>query len=235
MQENPDTVQSSSTEASKLKDAWNAMTGMPNGMPIGQWGNALAKGNALEATKTFLEQIDVKAIDTLRKSFELPPESLGTLIEIYSKKLADASPQPTRAQREVLPFSTNVPIRPGQTAQITARPQRVAFRPERFYVSNASPEYKGPWWKRLSPWYKAPLCNGAADWIINDIQIGNRSQFAQAGDVPGDMFSTNAIDSFVSFETAQTAMDIKLVVTYIGPARTGACFYGSMIGTSVHP
>ena len=49
---------------------------------------------------------------------------------------------------------------------------------------------------------------GAADWIVNDIKIGNRSQFSQAGDVPGDMFANTSIDSFVTFETAQTAMDV---------------------------
>jgi len=220
MQENPEV-------APKLIEAWNDVVGL-NGLGLD------ARTRALEATKAFLGQIDVKAIDALRKSLELPPESLGALIEIYTKKLVDGSPQPSRASREVLPFSTDVPIRPGQSAQITARPQRVAFRPERFYVSNFSPEYRGPWWKRLSPWYRAPVCNGAADWLINDIMIGNRSQFAQAGDVPGDMFATGAVDSFVSFETAQTAMDIKLVVTYVGPARTGALFHGSMIGTAAY-
>ena len=52
--------------------------------------------------------------------------------------------------------------------------------------------------------------------IINDVTIGNRSQFAQSGALPGDMFANNSIDSFVTFETAQTAMDVTMIVTYIG-------------------
>ena len=61
---------------------------------------------------------------------------------------------------------------------------------------------------------------------MNDIKIGNRSQFSQSGDVPGDMFATNAIDAFVSFETAQTAMDVVMVVTYIGLNESGVPFFG---------
>jgi hypothetical protein len=68
----------------------------------------------------------------------------------------------------------------------------------------------------------------ASDWIINDIQIGNRSQFAQAGNVPGDMFAGGAIDSFVSFETAQVAMDIVLTATNVGAKE--ASFHGAFLG-----
>jgi hypothetical protein len=127
--------------------------------------------------------------------------------------LVDA-PGPERAGREVLPMSTGVAILPSQSAQITARPQRVAFRPERVFISNAG------------------TSGGAADWIVNDIKIGNRSQFSQSGDIPGDMFATNAIDGFVSFETAQTAMDVVMVVTYIGTNESGAAFYASIVGTA---
>ena len=123
-------------------------------------------------------------------------------------------PGPNRAGREVLPMSTGVPILPTQSAQITARPQRVAFRPERVFISAAG------------------TSGGAADWVVNDIKIGNRSQFSQSGDVPGDMFATNAIDGFVSFETAQTAMDVVMVVTYIGLNESGVPFFASIVGTA---
>ena len=123
-------------------------------------------------------------------------------------------PGPDRAGREVLPMSTGVGILPTQSAQITARPQRVAFRPERVFISAAG------------------TAGGAADWVVNDIKIGNRSQFSQSGDVPGDMFATNAIDGFVSFETAQTAMDVVLVVTYIGRNDAGVPFFSSIVGTA---
>jgi len=135
--------------------------------------------------------------------YQIPPRN--ALVE---------APSPDRAGREVLPMSTGVAILPTQSAQITARPQRVAFRPERVFISAAG------------------TSGGAADWVVNDIKIGNRSQFSQSGDVPGDMFATNAIDGFVSFETAQTAMDVVMVVTYIGLNESGVPFFASIVGTA---
>jgi hypothetical protein len=143
-----------------------------------------------------------------------PMHAHGQYWPIPPRNALVEAPGPDHAGREVLPMSTGVAILPTQSAQITARPQRVAMRIERFFISNAG------------------TSGGAADWVVNDIKIGNRSQFAQSGDVPGDMFATNAIDGFVSFETAQTAMDVVVVVTYIGLNESGCPFFGSMIGTS---
>jgi hypothetical protein len=124
---------------------------------------------------------------------------------------------PTMANRQVLPMNTGTtPVPPTLTAQITSRPQRVAFRPERVFVSAADIGGGGT----------------ASNWIINDITIGNRSQFAQSGALPGDMFANTAIDSFVTFETAQTAMDVVMIVTYQGATEGGTPFYGSIIGTA---
>ena len=124
------------------------------------------------------------------------------------------APLPTQANRDILPMSTGVPILPTQSAQITGRPQTLVFKIGRFVISNAG------------------TAGGAADWIVNDIKIGNRSQFVQSGDVPGDLFAVNAIDTFVRFETAQTAMDVVVVVTYIGLNESGAPFFGAMVGTA---
>ena len=125
-----------------------------------------------------------------------------------------AAPMPTQANRDILPMSIGVPILPTQSAQITGRPQTLVFKIGRFVISNAG------------------TAGGAADWIVNDIKIGNRSQFVQSGDVPGDLFATNAIDTFVRFESAQTAMDVVVVVTYIGLNESGAPFFGAMVGTT---
>ena len=124
------------------------------------------------------------------------------------------APMPTQANRDILPMSTGVPILPTQSAQITGRPQVLVFKIGRFVISNAG------------------TAGGSADWIVNDIKIGNRSQFVQSGDVPGDLFATNAIDTFVRFESAQTAMDVVVVVTYIGLNESGAPFFGAMVGTA---
>jgi len=70
-----------------------------------------------------------------------------------------------------------------------------------------------------------------ADWILNDIRIGDQSQFGQAGDIPGDMFATNAIDAFINFETVQASMDVVLTATNIG--AEAAKFRGVLIGIAV--
>jgi hypothetical protein len=144
----------------------------------------------------------------------IPPPAAPAPYMIPPRNALVEQAGPDRAGREVLPMSTGVAILPTQSAQITARPQRVAFRPERVFISAAG------------------TSGGAADWVVNDIKIGNRSQFSQSGDVPGDMFATNAIDGFVSFETAQTAMDVVMVVTYIGLNESGVPFFASIVGTA---
>jgi hypothetical protein len=124
------------------------------------------------------------------------------------------APLPTQANRDILPMSTGVPILPTQSAQITGRPQTLVFKIGRFVISNGG------------------TAGGAADWIVNDIKIGNVSQFVQSGDVPGDLFATNAIDTFVRFAPAQTAMDVVVVTTYIGLNESGCPFFGAMVGTA---
>jgi hypothetical protein len=71
---------------------------------------------------------------------------------------------------------------------------------------------------------------GAADWIVNDIRIDGTSQFLQSGDIPGDMFATNAIDSFVKLHPGTR---IELLVTYIGLNKSGCCFAARLLGTVV--
>ena len=61
---------------------------------------------------------------------------------------------------------TNVPIEPSQSAQITVRPQCEEFTPTHFVT-------------------------GVDDFMINDIRIGNRSQFPQSGDIPSEAFRMN--------------------------------------------
>jgi hypothetical protein len=58
-------------------------------------------------------------------------------------------------------------VYPGGSGRIIARPQTSVFRPRLLILARATAE--------------------AVD--INDIQVGLRSQFAQAGDVPGEMFA----------------------------------------------
>lgn len=116
--------------------------------------------------------------------------------------------------RHVSPISTGVLVSPGQSAQITASRTPREFRCQRLIISNAG------------------TAGGAADWLVNDIVINDRSQFVQEGDIPGDMFAVSAIDTFVAFETAPPLADIVVTVTYIGINEKGCPFYATMMGTA---
>jgi hypothetical protein len=112
--------------------------------------------------------------------------------------------------RVILPLSSGSIILPNTSVQVTARPQNVAFRPERIVIGGTP-----------------------ADWIVNDIKIGNRSQFSQSGDIPGELFAATAVDSFVSFETVQVAMDFSILLTYVGKEQGGTSFVCAALGTAV--
>jgi len=206
-----------------LLGAWYTIVGQQSGVPSnlqhGAYGGMYRSAQPGHMRQPWPPQMSLGA--------EVPPMTLPPMAppmaphphhahqyQIPPRNALIQDPGPGRAGREVLPMSTGVAILPTQSAQITARPQRVAFRPERVFISAAG------------------TSGGAADWVVNDIKIGNRSQFSQSGDVPGDMFATNAIDGFVSFETAQTAMDVVMVVTYIGLNESGVPFFASIVGTA---
>ena len=123
--------------------------------------------------------------------------------------------RPTR-NRVILPMSTGVPILPTQSAQITGRPQ-CGFRPQHLYISNACTE------------------GGAADWIVNEIKMGNRSQLIQSGDLPGDMFAPNAVDAEIAFDAVDAGADVMIVVTYIGLNQSGSPFFASFVGERTSP
>jgi hypothetical protein len=118
-----------------------------------------------------------------------------------------------RTERVVLPLSTSAKlVVPNQSVEITARADR-HFKPERLFISDGF--------------------GGAADWIVNDIRIGGQSVFAQSGDIPGDMFASSAVDSFLSFPIAEPGQAVSMIATYIGIETEGRPLYANMIGTRV--
>jgi hypothetical protein len=125
----------------------------------------------------------------------------------------------TPLMHEMLPLNTHkTAVKPGQTSSIRARVQTLnGFWPTALAVSDAG-----------TP-------GGAADWIVNDLKIGNRSQFVHSGDLPGDLFSTNAADPFVCFEVARGGADVELLVTYVGKNKEGCPFFGALTGTEYDP
>lgn len=107
----------------------------------------------------------------------------------------------------VLSLPATPRIVPAKAVRISARLQTAAFRPELLEIDG-----------------------DASNWTVNDIRVNDRSQFAQAGDVPGDMFATHAVDGFVTWDTCLTGNRIEIVATYIGDKAEGECFVARFEG-----
>lgn len=127
-------------------------------------------------------------------------------------------------RRVILPLSSGELIMPNTSAMITARPQDNAIHPERVIIGGTP-----------------------SDWLVNDIKVGGsghermtkdgavlsngtlgRSQFCQSGDVPGELFAANTVDSFISFETIQKGQPFTMIVTNISDKPRP--FYASALG-----
>jgi len=115
----------------------------------------------------------------------------------------------------VVPIAARDPLQPTSRITIRASAPSTAFRVERFIIEDGNTE------------------GGSADWIVNDLRIANRSRFMQSGDIPGDLFATNAIDTFVKFDSWPADATIEIDVTYIGLREDGALFRARLEGTVV--
>ena len=113
----------------------------------------------------------------------------------------------------VVPITTKGPLPPLTKATITARIQNAPFQMYRLEIDDGD------------------TAGGAADWIVEDLRINGRSQFAQPGPLPGDMFSTTAIDIFVKIEPCEAGNAIEIDVNYVGLNDSGATFAARLEGT----
>lgn len=122
--------------------------------------------------------------------------------------------------RYLLPASASAQIPAHTSAQIICRPQMAPFKVTHLLVSRTCAEF----------------------FNINDLRVGNRSQFVQSGDVPADLFEVDApilessvfddlkpgemitikIDKIIGrlglaldLELVEMALDLVLVVTNI--------------------
>lgn len=116
-----------------------------------------------------------------------------------------------KPQRHMLPIDSGIAILPGNQAQVVARPQSSAFRAERILISPA-----------IAPYFR-----------INNIRVGNRSQFMQSGGVDAMVFASDRSppdDLRIQFETCQTAMDFVFDITYTGADPNGMQFRALVLG-----
>ena len=115
---------------------------------------------------------------------------------------------PKKAREWNLGFDSESPVLAGQTRQVINRPQ-VVFRGERLMVPS----------------------DFAGQFLISDIVVGTKSQFAATGSVPARAFQENAVGGRLSLDTAQISQNIVLSVVNIG--STDQRFIATLVGTAV--
>lgn len=165
----------------------------------------------------------LRKVDEVRRGLELPVEQLPIVIETYGNVIAalvaEAAREDLAKRTSRLPITMQsqtrdyepMKIKPGKVVSVVARPQSCAFRPEDLAIHG-----------------------DRSRWVVHDVKVGNRSQFAQKrGPVPGSEFGPGGVCEHLRLETAQTAMDIELVVEYVGPEEDGEVFEATLVGTAI--
>ena len=118
------------------------------------------------------------------------------------------NPDYTKARKVPMGFDSVTAVAPGATATIVQRPQ-VPFRPARLMIPS----------------------DIAGAILVQDFKVGNKSQLAANGALPGRMFQEDATDSLLLLDTATPALDVTWIVQNIGGAPLR--FIGSASGPAV--
>lgn len=164
-------------------------------------GDEVLLGNGDEVDALLSGQYEL--VGARRRALAHGPRGGGALAAAAAAKVAQAGTivrqhEPTKARKIVLPMASTGTVAAAATSSITARPQTVAFKPTRVVVPASI----------------------APDFTINDIKVGVKSQFAQSGALPAEMFTQNAFDVDMDMDTVQTSQDFVLDVANIsGGAR----------------
>ena len=111
------------------------------------------------------------------------------------------------AIKTISPVTTTV-IGAGLNATPASQPQAL-FRAERFVIPAS-----------LAP-----------SFTVQDIKVGNVSQFPNTGDIPGEMFAQNSFDTGIRLRTVNPALNLSVAVTNItgGSLTFRAGFFGTLV------
>ncbi len=89
--------------------------------------------------------------------------------------------QPGATRRLVLGMSSTGAVAAGAVVSITARPQNLAFKPQRIVIPSTI----------------------APDFLITDIKVGNVSQVVQSSTLPAEAFTQQLFDGMMEMDTVQ--------------------------------
>jgi hypothetical protein len=165
----------------------------------------------------------LRKFNDVRRALELPVDHLPIVIDTYSKVVAALIAETEREElakrTQRLPMTLRshnrdyqpMKIAPGEAARVVGRAQAVQFRPEDIAIHG-----------------------DRSRWMVHDIMVGNRSQFVdRRGPAAGSEFGPGGILEHLRLDVAQTAMDITIIVEYVGPEPEGEVFEATMVGTAI--
>jgi len=98
-------------------------------------------------------------------------------------------------------------VRPGEVRVAVAHPQSLAYKIDSIQITG-TPKH----------------------WRVHDLTIGGRSQTIHAGTLAGDAFREDGILRDLRLDTVQTAMDVAMIVEYVGPNPEGEPFEAVTVG-----
>jgi hypothetical protein len=112
----------------------------------------------------------------------------------------------------LIPVTCDGPSRvlPNKSAWFIARSER-AFRPKGLEIDHHS-----------------------QDWRIVDVHVDGKSQFPQAGEIPGDAFHPNTLDCFAAFDGVPAGGSFAIRAHYVGSKPRGGRF-GAVVRGRLDP
>ena len=146
----------------------------------------------------------LRAFDRIEKPLEIEIVVTRTSGEGPATLIASVVGFATYESR-VMPMKTDLRVKPNLTAQITETCTQ-SLQVFQFLIEDG------------------------IDWLIHDLRVDGQSLFQQKGDIPGDMFASDAITSFVDFGVFRADSRVEIQATYIGADPEGKAFVGEFRG-----
>lgn len=119
------------------------------------------------------------------------PMQMAAAMKMANAGVIVKEKEPTKARRLYLPMASNGTVAANASATITARPQAIAFKPQKIVVPASI----------------------APDFTIDSVLVGVKPQAVQSGSAPAEAFVQNAVDTEMDMDTVQTSQDFVLTVT----------------------
>lgn len=184
------------------------MAGESAGRDLGRWDEVDLRGLLAVVCSGGPRQHPLSydvGVDLTRRSFlaGLGSVSVGLLFARKLDRVLESLERDLVAEQQA-------PDQLPSAAEIVVQPQ-TTFRPERLVI---------------------PITI-AALFVIEDIRIGQASQFVGAGGLSAQLFSSDAINPPLHLDAAMPGIDIRFRVRYVGDDPRGARFTAALIGTGV--